>query len=135
MLASKDNEIKLPYELLVKILDYNKDTGDFIWKIDRTGGTKAGDVAGFYRKADGYHQIKFDGTSYLSHRLAWLYVYGSWPKEYLDHINQNKRDNRIVNLREATSVENHRNVPMQKNNKSGVVGFIGSTHLVAGKPL
>lgn len=59
---------------------------------------------------------------YLAHRLSWFLYYGEWPKGQIDHINQNKRDNRICNLRDVSNKDNHRNMPIQKNNKSGIVG-------------
>jgi len=59
---------------------------------------------------------------YLAHRLAWFLYYGEEPSGQIDHINQNKRDNRICNLRCVSNRDNHRNMPIQKNNKSGIVG-------------
>lgn len=59
---------------------------------------------------------------YLAHRLAWFLYYGVEPIGQIDHINQNKTDNRIVNLRCVSNRENHRNMPIQKNNKSGLMG-------------
>jgi hypothetical protein len=51
----------------------------------------------------GYVQIKISGKLYHAHRLAWLYVYGYMPEKEIDHINRIRDDNRIANLREATS--------------------------------
>ena len=48
----------------------------------------------------GYVRIGIDGRKYTSHRLAWLYVHGVWPSDQIDHINRNRSDNRIANLRE-----------------------------------
>ena len=59
---------------------------------------------------------------YLAHRVAWFLYYGCEPIGQIDHINQNKTDNRIVNLRCVSNRENHRNMPIQKNNKSGLMG-------------
>ncbi|MBD1229107.1 HNH endonuclease [Xenorhabdus griffiniae] len=56
------------------------------------------------------------------HRLAWLLYYGRWPSEFIDHINGDKSDNRIVNLREASNTENSWNSKMRKNNSSGIKG-------------
>lgn len=50
-----------------------------------------------------------DRMQYYAHRLAWFYVHGKWPKLYIDHINRNKSDNRICNLREATAAQNAQN--------------------------
>jgi len=59
--------------------------------------------------ADGYIAIRIDAGAYLAHRLAWLYVYGEWPTGEIDHINHNRSDNRISNLRDVTGSENSRN--------------------------
>lgn len=62
----------------------------------------------------GYFRIRVDQKLYYAHRLAWLYVYGKWPKEEIDHINSNRLDNRLINLREATRTENLRHKPTPK---------------------
>lgn len=59
---------------------------------------------------------------YLAHRLAWFYVYGVWPDPICDHRNQNRADNRLENLRQATSSQNLINSKMWSNNTSGVKG-------------
>ena len=110
-------------ELLKAILSYDPETGLFIWKIDPPRGKShkgcvAGSVAG-----NGYRQIKISGKVYAQHRLAFLYVYGRVPIDEIDHINGNKQDNRIVNLREASSSLNkqNRHIP-SSNNFSGILG-------------
>jgi len=107
--------------LLKQTLDYNSDTGVFTWLVANSNCVSIGDVAGC-RRGSGYMQISIDGSLYLSHRLAWLYVYGSFPDDQIDHINGVKDDNRIENLRDVTSSENGKNKKLQKNNKSGFVG-------------
>jgi hypothetical protein len=62
------------------------------------------------------------GTVMLAHRLAWACYYGDWPEDQVDHINGNKRDNRIDNLRSVSNQENHKNCPMRRDNTSGVNG-------------
>lgn len=68
---------------------------------------------------NGYRQVWFDGRRYMAHRLVWLYVHGEWPKMQLDHINQNRDDNRIENLREVTNKQNGENVRIHSHNITG----------------
>lgn len=69
----------------------------------------------------GYLRANFNGRHQDVHRLVWLYVHGVWP-DIIDHINHDKSDNRIENLRSVTRLENQRNRALSKNNKSGVNG-------------
>jgi len=71
----------------------------------------------------GYINFKYKGKKYLAHRIAWFIHTGKWPKNEIDHINGNRSDNRIANLRDVdrrTNVHNQRNP--QKGNKSGFLG-------------
>jgi hypothetical protein len=86
--------------------------------------TNAGDIAGSISKTTGYRQIQINKKCYKEHRLAWLYVHGTLPTNHIDHINGNKHDNRIDNLREATHSENHQNRCTQHNNTSGFTGVV-----------
>ncbi len=101
----------------MELLDYNPSTGLFTWKIHRSGQHPPGTVAGSRRYADGYIRIRVDGTAYVAHRLAWLYMTGDWPDKDIDHKNLMKDDNRWVNLRQATHRQNMINVAAR--NKSG----------------
>ena len=103
---------------LKTVLDYNQDTGVFTWKVNKSKRTKAGDVAGW--KDNGYVNISINGKSYKAHRLAWLYIYGQFPENLIDHINSNRSDNRICNLRKATYLENSQNYKTPKTNTSGI---------------
>ena len=103
------------------LLNYNNSTGIFTWKITRRG-CKVGSQAGCTAKT-GYQMIRLDNTLYLAHRLAWLYTHNVWPSNQIDHINGNRLDNRLANLREATNMENaHNRIKMRKNNSSGFTG-------------
>lgn len=111
----------LTREYLNSIIDYNKDSGLFIWKKVRVKNQiKAGSVAGYLDKK-GYLRIQIDGKNYMAHKLAWLSEYGIIP-EMIDHINQVKSDNRIKNLRVVTASENAKNRKICSNNTSGCMG-------------
>ena len=72
--------------------------------------------------AKGYLVATIDGKTYKQHRLVWLYFNGSLPDDQIDHINQDRTDNRISNLRVVTNLENCRNKGKSKANTSGVTG-------------
>lgn len=105
---------------LKKILSYDEKTGVFTWIIKRQN-VVVGRVAG-HKDSLGYERITISGKIYLAHRLAWLYVHGHMPEKEIDHINRIRNDNRIANLREATSQLNSLNTGMYKNNTSGSKG-------------
>ena len=112
-------KIYVTQDRLKELLNYNPDTGIFTWKVSR-GGVKKDAQAG--AKSQGYRNIMIDNISYQAHRLAWLYVYGKWPEKDLDHINLERDDNKIVNLREVDDSENKQNQRMYSNNTSGYKG-------------
>ena len=114
------NEI-LTQSRLKELLHYDPDTGVFTWRKKMARRVKIGDEAGC-RHSSGYILIQAAGKLYRAHRLAWLYINGSWPSNQIDHINQNKSDNRIKNLRDVTKSINMRNTKKSKNNSSGITG-------------
>lgn len=105
---------------LKELLHYCPETGIFRWRVS-LGTAKAGSVAG-YLDGNGYQQIGIQGKPYLAHRLAWLYEFGEFPPNDLDHKNRVRSDNRICNLRPATKAENNQNCSMRRDNTSGHVG-------------
>lgn len=108
-------------QILKELLNYNPDIGIFTWANDRKcvkAGTKAGTITN-----QGYVRIKILDKVYMAHRLAWLYVYGKLPNDMIDHINHDKADNRIENLREATNQQNQFNKPKSKYSKSNYKGI------------
>jgi hypothetical protein len=111
----------LTQEYIKSILRYDPDTGFFTWLV-RTGlRVQVGDVAGSIRP-DGYININVNREKNYAHRLAFLYMTGSFPPDQVDHINGNPSDNSWKNLRSATRNENMRNTKMQKRNVSGLTG-------------
>lgn len=116
-------EAPITADLLRDLLDYDPETGAFTWKV-RNGICFPGDKAGAVNKHRGYEYIGLANRRLLSHRLAWLYVYGEWPEGQIDHINRVKTDNRIANLRLATQSENGQNTKLSRSNKSGHKGVI-----------
>lgn len=106
---------------LVRLLDYNPDTGVFTWKARRFGVT-VGKAAGSIDPKHHYLRIRVLNRGYLGHRLAWLYVYGEWPAHEIDHKDRNRTNNSITNLRCATRSENQQNKPVYRNNATGAKG-------------
>ena len=93
----------------------NKEDGNF-------RHTKNNELAG-YRHPQGYIYISIGCNKRITaHRLAWLYEYGELPNGVIDHINHDRADNRICNLRDVTNLENHKNRKMHSKNTSGATG-------------
>jgi hypothetical protein len=121
------NRQPLTAERLRELLHYEPTTGVFTWRMRRAPGALKGQQAGSIRIArydsgGGYRDIGVDGKIYLGHRLAWLYMTGSWPSVQLDHKNSVRDDNRWDNIRPATISQNGMNRPAQANNTSGFKG-------------
>lgn len=111
----------MDYDILQRAFEYNCETGEIRWKIKPSKNIQIGSLAGHKSKL-GYVQIGINGKLYLAHRLAWLLFYKEIPPKMLDHINGDKADNRIVNLRAASNAENMRNMGKTGRNKTGYKG-------------
>ena len=107
---------------LKQLFEYNKETGELIWKVSTNSNVKIGDIAGSIDHRDrGYTDISIDGKRYKSHRLIWIWHFGNFDG-MLDHIDTNRRNNKIENLRIATASQNNYNTNISKSNKSGIKG-------------
>ena len=108
-------------ERVRELLDYDPASGLFHWKAKSARRTIVGSQAG-YPEWNGYIRIGIGGRIYFAHVVAWLLVHGDWPKSQLDHINGNRADNRIENLREATARQNARNRKTRRDNIARLKG-------------
>lgn len=106
MISQEEIKAKLTYDLL---------TGEFQWikHPNKTVGRKT---------TNGYMDIGLGYKRYQAHRVAWIYANGDNPPEDIDHINHDRTDNRIINLRLASRSENMRNSSRSKANTSGFTG-------------
>lgn len=110
---------------LLQILDYDPVSGIFTWKENRGSGAKIGHIAGCTQSAEHpYTLITINGRTYYAHRLAWLYVYGTWPSGLVDHIDRNEANNAICNLRDVGFRENRVNSKIASTNSSGYTGVV-----------
>lgn len=112
--------IELTQSRLKELIHYDPDSGVCRWIVNKARA-KAGSLAGGL--ARGYLRVHVDGRDYFVHRLAWLYVHGHMPPEFIDHVNHDKGDNRINNLRLASKAENAQNL-------STLTGMTGVTKAI-----
>lgn len=131
-------------EILRQLIDYNPETGAMTWRMrpdslfrpDGRRDAKA-NAACWNSKNAGKPALASPRNGYLcgrlfdktvsAHRVAWAIHYGKWPSDCIDHINGNRADNRISNLRDVSIAENNRNETLRKNNTSGVTGVSWET--------
>lgn len=104
------------YEQISAHLSYDPKSGNLIWWNPTSSRIPQGSVAGSLNN-QGYHRVSFKGKVLASHRVAWLLHYKKWPINQIDHINRNRQDNRISNLRDVTAAENIAN-----SDRSGRLG-------------
>lgn len=123
-------------ERLRQLIEYRPDTGELVWKprvpsdfnarnpeaaCDAFNRRRAGQIAGKVNR-QGYVIVQVDGQAYKGHRIAWAMYHGAWPEGVIDHINRQKADNKIQNLRDVSQAENCENRSINRNHDSGVKG-------------
>lgn len=125
------NKLNITLDYVLSILNYDEFSGIFKWKHRpinhftsskawacwnaRYAGTNAGN-----KNQNGYIQIKIDKKLYKAHRLAMLIATGIMPEDEVDHIDGDKSNNKISNLRRATKSQNNHNRTAYKTNSSGL---------------
>jgi hypothetical protein len=108
-------------EAIKKLFHYDAESGMLLWRKGNNRNVKPWQEAKS-PNGHGYYNVKIDGKSYLVHRLIWLYVHGSFPKEDIDHKNRIRNDNRLCNLRAVSRTDNCQNISLPDHNKSGHIG-------------
>lgn len=133
------NQSNLTPEMLRELLEYDDRTGKLVWRkreekwflnsrapshqCMKSWNTQyAGREALTSTVEDGYRRGAILGKAFYAHRVCFAIYHCRWPEKYIDHINGDRSDNRIKNIREASRLENARNCFLQKNNTSGNVG-------------
>lgn len=126
-------KVDITAEQLRSILRYDKNTGDFFWlpksqdvfKDERSYSSWtarfSGKLAGSFKNGR-YGRINVGGKVYFKHHLAWLYFYGSLPKEEIDHADGNPANNKIENLRLASRMQNMHNTKVRCDSLTQVKG-------------
>ena len=105
---------------VIELFEYNKEDGLLLRK-KRQPRTQVGSIAGC-TTPQGYRYVQFDGRKYAVHRLIWLLEFGFFPEQTIDHIDGNKLNNKVQNLRDVPVKQNCENKGVQANNKLGVRG-------------
>lgn len=117
-------------ERINEVLRYDPVNGGFVWRLSLTSRAREGQRAGTASGSAGYRRLRLDGVTHLEHRLVFFYHHGRWPQPQCDHIDGDRANNRIENLREVSVAQNAQN--RRGHNKStGVKGVYRST---SGKP-
>lgn len=111
----------VPLARIKDVLEYDPDSGFFYWRVSLNARAPVDAIAGTLRP-DGYVKIQIDGVPMMAHRIAWFWVHGEIPEHEIDHENRVRYDNRIGNLRPATSKQNKENQSLRVTNTSGHKG-------------
>lgn len=134
----------LPADHLAKVLRYEPETGLLFWlprteetvsatkrpasEACRAWNAKFSGKEAFTATSKGYRVGRVNNILMRAHRVAWAIYHGAWPSHDLDHINGDRSDNRLCNLRDVSRLDNLRNMSMSAHNSSGITGVYRNKH-------
>lgn len=102
-------------ERMKTFLSYDPLSGNLVFTDTRFGAVRVGQEAGYLGK-DGYRRLYHRGFMYMVHRVSWALYYNKWPEYTIDHINRDRLDNRIENMRDVPQAVNNTNKSKYKKN-------------------
>ena len=111
--------MEITQQFLHELFEYRE--GHLFWKVDRRGNKLIGKQASRLKKSNGYQEVTINKKKYYAHRVIFMMFNGRWP-EQIDHINSDRSNNLLSNLREASNAQNNRNTKLRSTNKSGYKG-------------
>lgn len=113
----------LTFDRANELFRYEPSSGKLFWKKTTTNRVRVGDEAGSFCKSTGYTNVTIDGRGYTLHKIAILLATGVYDKTaQVDHIDHDRGNNRLSNLRVVSRAENMRNQSLRNTNKTGVTG-------------
>lgn len=132
-MANKPKDSRVDKSIIRDALEYNYKTGDLIWKKRPRFHFKTRTAMNNFNKRwagslirnignDGYYRLSIDHHRYKAHRIIWFLHYGSFPSQYIDHLDGNKLNNKIDNLRDVTIQENAKNTKINVKSKTKIMG-------------
>ena len=109
---------------LKSVFEYSEHTGILLWKKEKLKGSRKSFIAGYIDSSvsSGYRKICFNGSTYGAHRIIWIMVYGSAPQGEIDHVDGDRSNNAIKNLRDVSKSSNQKNAKLRSNNSTGIMG-------------
>jgi hypothetical protein len=113
--------MEITQQLLLEVFEYRE--GNLFWKVDRRGNKLQGKQANRLKKSNGYQEITLNKKNLYAHRVIFMMIHGRWP-EQIDHIDGNRSNNLIENLREANNAQNNRNTKLRSSNTTGFKGVV-----------
>lgn len=111
--------MEITQQFLHEIFEYRD--GHLFWKVDRRGNKVKGKQASRLKKSNGYQEVTINKKKYYAHRIIFMMFYGRWA-EQIDHIDGDRSNNLISNLREANNAQNNRNTKLRVTNQTGFKG-------------